>query len=72
MELAVEGHLGQRLGTAQEIVLEIHHVVVQRLVGPHAVALGVLGEQHFAQPALIQQLLNLGLQVFRIAGEVFQ
>ena len=60
------------VGVAQEFVLQLQHVLVQRLVGAQIVRFRIALEQHLAELVLRQQLLDLLLGLFGISAEILQ
>ena len=73
VDLAVEGHLVDLVAVAHVRVFQIRHVLVERLVGAHAVrAARIPGQQGGAQLVLVKQLARLRQQGLGIAGKEFQ
>ena len=74
LQLAVEGDLAQLPGIAQVLALDVLHVVVQRLVGAHAMGLRVSALQQRRKRAAVftQQAKHLLLQGGRVRTQVGQ
>ena len=72
VQLVVVDDLAEWFRLAQVAVFHLHGVLVQLAVIAHGVCLAIFLTEYFSQPVLLDQGANPGLQVFRIAGEIFQ
>ena len=72
MDLAVERHLVDRVGVAQELGLKVLDIIEQRLVGTNRMRAGVTLEQDVGQLVVGDQLRDLGTGLVGIGAEVFE